>query len=168
MKEKKLRTGPNFPKQCLYKRGRKEAFNKTREEVVEVATNGEPIVESIKSHIVIHGTDGQLKEEDDPVNLCSLQEKEKMADRFTYGKILASHTSRQVQTDYASSMRPPNYYGSRGAGQQTNSYWSRSFSNTWRRETSETKNVPAHGFTIMYGEHNYMSQSREYSTSERY
>ena len=135
----------------------KEAFNKTRAEVVEVATNGEPIVESIESHIVIHGTCGQLKEEDDPVNLCSLQEKEKIADRFTYGKILASHTSRQVQIDSASNMRPPNYYGSRVVGQQTSSYRSRSSSNSWRRETSETKNDPARGFTIMYGEHNYRS-----------
>lgn len=140
----------------------------TREEVVEVATNGEPIVESVESHIVIHGTSGQLKEEDDPVNLCSLQEQDKLSDRFASGKILASHTSRQVQTDSASSMRPPNYYGSRGAGQQTSSYRSRSSSNSWRRETSETKNVPARGFTSMYGEHNYRSQSRESSTSERY
>lgn len=131
-------------------------------------TNGEPIVESIESHIVIHGTSGQLKEEEEPVNLCSLQEKDKLADRFTYGKILASHTSRQVQIDSPSSMRPPNYYGSRGVGQQTSSYRSRSSSNSWRRETSETKNVPTRGFTIMYGEHNYRSQSRESSTSERY
>ena len=82
---KKLRTRTSFPNQCLCKRGRKEAFNKTREEVVEVATNGEPIVESIESHIVIHGTSGQLKEEDDPVNLCSLQEQDKLVDRFSYG-----------------------------------------------------------------------------------
>lgn len=142
----------------------------SREEVVEVAINGEPIVESVESHIVIHGTSGPLKEEDGPVNLCSLEEQDKLADRFASGKILASHTPRlvQLQTDSASSMRPPNYYGSRGAGQQTSSYRSRSSSNSWRRETSEAKNVPAHGFTSMYGEHNYRSQSRESSTSERY
>ena len=55
---KKLRTRTSFPNQCLCKRGRKEAFNKTREEVVEVSTNGEPIVESVESHILIHGTSG--------------------------------------------------------------------------------------------------------------
>lgn len=139
-----------------------------REEVVEVATNGEPIIESAESHIVIHGTSGQLKEEDGPANLYSLEEQDKLADRFASSKILAGHTPRQVQTDSASSMRPPNYYGNRGAGQQTSSYRSRSSSNSWRRETSETKNVPARGFTSMYGEHNYRSQSRESSTAERY
>lgn len=141
-----------------------------REEVVEVATNGEPIIESAESHIVFHGTSGQLKEEDSPANLYSLEEKDKLADRFASSKILVGHTTspRQVLTDSSSSMRPPNYYGSRGAGQQTSSYRSRSSSNSWRRETSETKNVPARGFTSMYGEHNYRSQSRESPTAERY
>lgn len=140
-----------------------------REELIEVVPNGEPIIESAVSHIVFNGTSGQHKEEDNPANLYSL-EKDKLADRFASSKILVGHSTspRQVQTDSSSSMRSPNYYGSRGAGQQTSSYRSRSSSNSWRKETSETKNVPARGFTSMYGEHNYRSQSRESPTTERY